>query len=67
MTATPDTRMLDTTEGQRLAQQDAEQLNSPQGKAKLRKALKDSINNVLHQREGFGGIDDVYFTSFIIQ
>ena len=50
-----------------LAQQDAEQLNSPQGKARLRKALKDSINNVLHQREGFGGIDDVYFTSFIIQ
>jgi flagellar FliL protein len=50
-----------------LAQQSAEVLNTPQGKAELRKELKTAINNVLKAREGFGGIDDVYFTSFIIQ
>ena len=50
-----------------LAQQDAEFINTPQGKIALRKALKVAINNVLERREGFGGVDDVYFTSFIIQ
>jgi flagellar protein FliL len=50
-----------------LAQQSAEALNTPQGKLQLRQQLKVAINNVLQQREGFGGIDDVYFTSFIIQ
>jgi flagellar FliL protein len=50
-----------------LAQQDAAVLNTPQGKTALRKELKDAINNVLLRREGFGGVDDVYFTSFIIQ
>ena len=50
-----------------LAQQDAEALNTPQGKLALRKALAKAINQVLEQREGFGGIDDVYFTSFVIQ
>jgi len=50
-----------------LAQQSAETLNTPQGKATLRKQLKIAINNVLLARDGFGGIDDVYFTSFIIQ
>ena len=50
-----------------LAQQSAEALNTPQGKAALRQQLKVAINNVLVKREGFGGVDDVYFTSFIIQ
>jgi len=50
-----------------LSQQSAETLNTPQGKTALRQQLKVAINNVLQQREGFGGIDDVYFTSFIIQ
>jgi flagellar protein FliL len=50
-----------------LAQQSADALNTPQGKAALRKELKTAINRVLQQREGFGGVDDVYFTSFIIQ
>ena len=50
-----------------LAQQDAEALNTPQGKLALRHALKDAINAVLQRREGFGGVDDVYFTSFVIQ
>lgn len=50
-----------------LAQQSAETLNTPQGKAALRNQLRVAINNVLQAREGFGGVDDVYFTSFIIQ
>jgi len=50
-----------------LAQQTAESLNTPQGKNALRQQIKQAINRVLLQREGFGGVDDVYFTSFIIQ
>ncbi|WP_174274713.1 flagellar basal body-associated FliL family protein [Sphingomonas bacterium] len=50
-----------------LSQQEAETLNSEQGKAALRKSLRDAINNVLKQQEGFGGVDNVYFTSFVIQ
>ncbi|NIJ09582.1 flagellar FliL protein [Sphingomonas vulcanisoli] len=50
-----------------LAQQQAETLNTEQGKAALRKQLTAAINNVLKSQEGFGGIDNVYFTSFVIQ
>jgi len=38
-----------------------------QGKEALREELKNAINNALTIREGFGGIDDVYFTSFVTQ
>ncbi|MDO6416528.1 flagellar basal body-associated FliL family protein [Sphingomonas sp. BIUV-7] len=50
-----------------LAQQSAEALNTPQGKADLRKQLRDAINKTLKENEGFGGVGDVFFTSFIIQ
>lgn len=50
-----------------LADQDAFAITTPEGKVELRKALKDAINAALTQSTGFGGIDDVYFTSFIIQ
>ena len=50
-----------------LADQDASVITSPDGKKALQRALKKAINDVLVNREGFGGIDDVYFTSFIIQ
>ncbi len=49
-----------------LADQQAETLSTPEGKKMLQKNLKIAINNVLKQKTGFGGIDDVYFTSFII-
>ncbi len=49
-----------------LADMDAETLSSPDGKKMLQKKLKVAINDVLKQKTGFGGIDDVYFTSFII-
>ena len=50
-----------------LADQDAFVITTPEGKKELQKTLKGAINDVLKQREGFGGIDSVYFTSFIIQ
>ena len=50
-----------------LAQQSAETLNTPEGKDKLRTQLKDAVNHVLKEHEGFGGIDSIFFTSFIIQ
>ena len=50
-----------------LADQDPETIATPAGKKALQKALKKTINDVLIDKEGFGGVDDVYFTSFIIQ
>ena len=50
-----------------LANQDGFVISTPEGKKALQKELKDAINQVLISRTGFGGIDDVYFTSFIIQ
>ena len=38
-----------------------------QGKDKLAKRLTDAINATLKQKEGFGGISNVYFTSFVVQ
>ncbi len=50
-----------------MAQQDSFTISTPEGKLKLQKELKDSINDVLKQRTGFGGIDNVYFTSMVVQ
>lgn len=50
-----------------LADQDADAISTPDGKKALQKALRSAINDVLVSKEGFGGVDDVYFTSFIIQ
>lgn len=38
-----------------------------QGKDKLAKRLVAAINATLKQKEGFGGISNVYFTSFVVQ
>jgi flagellar protein FliL len=40
---------------------------SSQGKDKLAKRLVAAINATLKQKEGFGGISNVYFTSFVVQ
>jgi flagellar FliL protein len=50
-----------------LASQDAFVLGTPEGKAQLQQKLKAAINKVMVEKTGYGGIDDVYFTSFIIQ
>ena len=38
-----------------------------EGKDILANALKDGINRVLEKLEGFGGVEDVHFTSFVLQ
>lgn len=50
-----------------MSQQDSFTISTPEGKLKLQKDLKDAINGVLKQRTGFGGIDNVYFTSLVVQ
>jgi flagellar FliL protein len=37
------------------------------GKEHMQKRLTDTINKVLTEREGFGGIDSVYFKTFLVQ
>ncbi len=44
-----------------------EMILSPQGKEDLQKRLTKAINEVLEEQEGFGGVDNVYFRSFIVQ
>ncbi len=38
-----------------------------EGKAQMQKRLVTAINAVLKQKEGFGGVGNVYFTNFIVQ
>lgn len=44
-----------------------EQVFSSDGKKQLQKRLADAINATLKQKEGFGGISNTYFTSFVVQ
>lgn len=44
-----------------------EQVFSSEGKAQLQKRLVAAINATLKQKEGFGGISNTYFTSFVVQ
>lgn len=50
-----------------LGQQNAAELEEPQGKLKLKKKLRDIINETLEEKTGFGGIEDVYFTNMVVQ
>jgi flagellar protein FliL len=50
-----------------LSDQQASVLATPEGKQILQRHLTQAINRVLREREGFGGIDNVYFTSFVVQ
>ncbi len=42
-------------------------VTAPGGKERLQKRLTNAVNTVLKQEEGFGGVDNVYFRSFIVQ
>jgi flagellar FliL protein len=44
-----------------------EEVFTSEGKDKLAKRLAAAINATLKQKEGFGGISNVYFTSFVVQ
>jgi flagellar FliL protein len=50
-----------------LTEQDPAAITTVRGKEALKIALRNAINSVLTNREGFGGIDEVYFTSFVTQ
>ncbi len=50
-----------------LSEQDPSVVSTPAGKQMLQRQLTKAINGVLRQKEGFGGIDNVYFTSLVIQ
>ncbi len=50
-----------------LAQQPEAMLATPDGKQQLQGKIKAVINDVLKQKTGYGGIDNVYFTNFVIQ
>ncbi len=42
-------------------------LASVDGKQELQKRLTKAVNETLEELEGFGGVDNVYFRSFIVQ
>ncbi|ALC14027.1 flagellar basal body-associated FliL family protein [Sphingopyxis sp. 113P3] len=50
-----------------LAEQDPALLSTSHGKQQLQRRLTGAINAVLREKEGFGGVDNVYFTSLVIQ
>ena len=44
-----------------------EDIAGPNGRARLADALKDAVNMRLERMEGFGGVEDVFFSSFMMQ
>jgi len=50
-----------------LADTPEEDAYTPTGKEHLQKRLTGAINKVLTDTEGFGGVDQVYFKSFLVQ
>ena len=50
-----------------LADTPEELVFTPEGKKELQKRLTKAINEVLIEEEGFGGVDNVHFRSFIVQ
>lgn len=50
-----------------LAQQPEAMLSTPDGKRQLQGKIKGVINDILKQKSGYGGVDNVYFTNFVIQ
>ncbi len=45
----------------------SDEIAGREGKDSLANSIKDSINDMLMKVEGFGGIENVHFTSFVIQ
>ena len=50
-----------------LADTPEEDIHTMEGKERLQKRLTAAINNVLIDSEGFGGVDSVYFKTFLVQ
>lgn len=47
--------------------QDAANLNTHEGKETLRKAILDNVNDVLKKMAGKGRVEEIFFTSFVMQ
>ena len=45
----------------------AEDVSNREGKKQLAEKLKEGINLILEDVEGFGGVENVHFTSFVLQ
>ena len=50
-----------------LGEQTAERVATVAGKEDLQRRLRAAINKTLEGKTGFGGVSEVYFTSFVIQ
>lgn len=50
-----------------MSDQQAAVLATPEGKQMLQRDLTRAINGVLREKEGFGGIDNVYFNTLVVQ
>jgi flagellar FliL protein len=50
-----------------LADTPEDDIYSPAGKHRLQARLTKAVNDVLISQEGFGGVDDVFFRTFIVQ
>ena len=50
-----------------ITETDEELIFTAEGKKDLQKRLVRAINAVLKEKEGFGGVGNVYFTNFIVQ
>ncbi|MFI3155234.1 MAG: flagellar basal body-associated FliL family protein [Methylococcaceae bacterium] len=47
--------------------QDAANLNTHEGKETLRQAILDNVNDVLKKMAGKGRVEEIFFTSFVMQ
>lgn len=50
-----------------LANTNEDDVFTVEGKEDLKKRLATAINHVLEEQEGFGGVDEVYFRTFLVQ
>jgi flagellar FliL protein len=50
-----------------LGETSEEQVFTAEGKKQIQARLAKAINAVLQEKEGFGGVSNVYFTNFIVQ
>lgn len=50
-----------------LGETSEDEVFTAQGKQQLQKRLADAINRTLREKEGFGGVGNVYFTNFVVQ
>jgi flagellar FliL protein len=50
-----------------LSETDEEQVFTADGKKDLQRRLAKAVNDTLKEKEGFGGVSNVYFTNFIVQ